>query len=163
VIVVTCAQCKKLFKTKPSKNASFCSRKCSAASRKRGRIVPCFLCGKEVYKQAKAITSSKRLFCSKTCSVSWHNQEFKDKKHGNWKNGIFSYKRLLERSEVEKSCSRCGVTETSVLVAHHLDHNRTNNVLGNLAWLCRNCHHLIHVYPAEEVVFLEQRKEICLS
>ncbi|MBI4281264.1 HNH endonuclease [Candidatus Uhrbacteria bacterium] len=33
-----------------------------------------------------------------------------------------------------------------VLLVHHIDENRKNNVLSNLVWLCRNCHFLVHKY-----------------
>lgn len=159
---VICKECKKEFYAKPSwiakGNGVYCSRKCSSKSRKTGEIVKCFLCQREVYRQAKALKRSERLFCSKTCSITWHNQEFKWQKHGNWKHGGFSYKRLLERSEATTLCSRCGNTNKPVLVAHHLDHDRTNNTLRNLTWLCRNCHHLIHAYPEEEALSLAKRK-----
>jgi predicted HNH restriction endonuclease len=36
-----------------------------------------------------------------------------------------------------------------VLAVHHVDQNRTNNKVTNLAWLCHNCHHLVHRYPIE--------------
>jgi hypothetical protein len=36
-------------------------------------------------------------------------------------------------------CLRCG-TERVPLELHHVDHDETNNSLGNLALLCRTCH-----------------------
>lgn len=164
---VACKKCGKEFYAKPSwiekGNGVHCSRACSSESRKTGRIVKCFLCKAEVYKQSKALKRSERLFCTKACSVAWHNSEFKWQKHGNWKHGGFSYRRLLERSGRPTFCSRCSMPDNPVLVAHHIDHDRSNNSLSNLTWLCRNCHHLIHVYPEEECLFLAKREELCPS
>ncbi len=64
--------------------------------------------------------------------------------HSNWKGGVHVYRKLLERSGVKKACLLCKIENEMVLVAHHIDHNRSNNTTDNLTWLCMNCHHLVH-------------------
>ncbi len=48
------------------------------------------------------------------------------------------------RSKIKRECVQCKISDTRLLVVHHLDHNRTNNKLSNLVWICFNCHHLVH-------------------
>jgi len=47
-------------------------------------------------------------------------------------------RRILERSNREKKCARCGVR--SNLTVAHKDNNPKNNKLSNLQWLCKKCH-----------------------
>lgn len=149
---VNCRICKISFYAKPSwiKNGcgKYCSRICSSSGRKTGKIIPCFLCGKDTYRQLKAIKNSKsgKNFCSKGCALKWHNYEFKENNHGNWKSGEFAYKRILQRSGIKAKCLLCGTSDSRIICVHHVDRNRKNNKLENLSWLCRNCHHLVHKY-----------------
>jgi len=154
---VSCRVCHKQFYAKLSwlivGAGVYCSKDCQNLGRKTGKIISCFLCGRKVYKQKKAITRSKtqHYFCSKTCSITWHNREFKEEKHANRVYGSFSYKRILERSNLHEKCGLCGISNKKLLVAHHVDKNRKNNDVKNLMWLCYNCHHLAHNYVAVEV------------
>ncbi len=63
MVEVTCKQCSKLFNAKPSwiKNGygKFCSRECGHKANRTGKVVTCFICSKEVYKQGKALKGSK--------------------------------------------------------------------------------------------------------
>lgn len=158
MVLVSCKKCSKEFSAKPSAiavgNGQYCSKICYTISRKKGENIQCFTCGTKVYKAQKAISTSRHLFCTKACSIAWHNTEFKGQKHRNWKHGMSSYKRSLQRSGIVACCSRCKHADTSVLVAHHVDENRRNNELSNLRWLCRNCHHLVHTYTDEKRLFL---------
>ena len=163
MLEVSCDFCGKKFLKKPSQikisRKNFCSRECQSSNRKSGEVVLCFLCKKKVYKQLKALKNSEKYFCSKKCSVTWHNREFSAEKHGNWKNGNFAYKRILERSKRLVQCLICGMKNKKILVAHHIDKNRKNNKLNNLTWLCLNCHHLVHNYSEAEDNFRSILKE----
>lgn len=44
--------------------------------------------------------------------------------------------------ELPNICNRCASTEK--LVAHHIDHDRTNNELSNFEILCKRCHQAHH-------------------
>lgn len=153
MIEIECHKCGKRFLKKPSQVAycalNFCSASCQHAARKTGKTISCFLCGKKVYKEKRHL-SSQKLFCSKTCSVRWHNVEFVASKHGNWKGGQFAYRRILDRSGKYKFCTLCNVIDKRFLIVHHVDHNRGNNSVSNLIWLCNNCHFLVHHYKKEE-------------
>ena len=44
--------------------------------------------------------------------------------------------------EKEKQCVECGETEN--IEVHHIDTNRWNNDIDNLAPLCHDCHSKVH-------------------
>lgn len=145
-----CKKCDKEFYAKPyfvrKGQGIFCSSTCQYADRKKGKIVPCFVCGKESYKQLHDIlgTKSGKFFCGKSCQTKWRNQEFAGLKHANWKEGLFAYRSVLTRSKVPKVCGLCETDDARVMAVHHIDRDRRNNNVSNLAWLCHNCHFLVH-------------------
>ncbi len=158
--IVKCAKCSKEFKVKPSwlKNGygKYCSTDCQHAAARKGMVVVCFICGKKVYKTAKALKGSKsgNFFCNKSCQTRWRNCEYSQDKHPNWKTGKHSYRSVLPRYNVPKICTLCQTTDERVLAVHHIDENRNNNSIENLAWLCHNCHHLVHHHPKERERFM---------
>lgn len=129
----------------------FCSRNCKNEGQKTGKTVTCFICGKSIYRQRIALrkSRSKKYFCSKSCQTIWRNSRYVGDKHLNWKGGFSSnsYRGLLKRASNVEACSLCGISDKRVLIAHHIDHNRRNNRVSNLTWLCHNCHILHHRYP----------------
>jgi hypothetical protein len=148
-----CKQCGKEFYTKPSwiRNGfgKYCSKKCGYESRKKGKIVDCFVCSKKIYKSCKAIKGSKsrKYFCSKSCQTIWRNKMvFIGKNHANWKGGHFTYRNILLRSKIPRICKLCGEEDNRILLVHHVDTNNKNNEMDNLIWLCHNCHFLVHHY-----------------
>ncbi len=70
-------------------------------------------------------------------------------KHPHWKGGETIYRDILIRKGEAKICKKCRTRDYRILAAHHLDWNRKNNELGNLVWLCHNCHFLVHHYDKE--------------
>lgn len=157
---VKCKLCKKEFHVKPSwlkyGNGKYCSSKCQYEGRKNGINVKCFICSKEVYKPKGILekSKSKKYFCSKSCQTKWRNTEFIGTKHANWINGESTYRNILERADIKKLCYRCGNKDKRILAVHHIDLNHKNNRLENLAWLCHNCHHLVHHYKNERDKFM---------
>ncbi len=151
----TCSQCDKEFTIKPSRlkdgYKKYCSRACAHASARLGKMVSCHACKTTVYKSLKALKGSKSgtFFCTKSCQTKWRNHEHQGEKHANWKGGKHAYRRIMKQSNKPQICGRCETADTRILAVHHLDHNRSNNTLENLVWLCHNCHHLIHHYPDE--------------
>lgn len=147
---VCCLICKTQFYVKPSHQklgwGKYCSRYCSNKSQLKGKVFSCFSCGKESYKspsQQKHSKSSK-FFCSKVCQTNWRNRVYVRERHANWKGGIRIYRELLINSDRKISCVLCGISNEKILTAHHKDHDRNNNSLRNLLWLCLNCHYLVH-------------------
>lgn len=159
--IVYCQICKKDFYSKPSWISrgvgKFCSAKCSHISRKNGKDVECFICKKIVYKPLKALkhSKSKKYFCSKSCQTKWRNSEFVGEKHANWVKGLFSYRGILTRAGIPKICKLCKTIDERVLAVHHIDFDHKNNDVNNLAWLCQNCHFLVHHYKDELKKFME--------
>ena len=60
------------------------------------------------------------------------------------------HNRILSEVSQNKRCIFCKVIDTRVSVVHHKDHNRKNNKVDNLMWLCLNCHFLTHYDKALE-------------
>lgn len=156
---VKCKICDKEFYAKPNWIrmgwGKYCSKSCQYKSQKKGLIVKCFICNKEVYKSPKVLGSSKsgNYFCNKSCQAVWRNNIYIGKLHPNWTSGISIYRHLLTKSGKSQVCVLCKNADTRVLAVHHIDKNRNNNQLTNLAWLCHNCHYLIHHYDTEKQIF----------
>lgn len=159
--IVKCRICSVEFYGKPfflrKGHAKYCSSKCMRIGSKTGKIVNCHLCGKETYKTKKAlrVSKSKTYFCTKSCQTSWRNSVFIGSKHANWTGGKYSYRSVLPRHGVPSICALCKIKDKRVMAVHHIDKNRKNNKLENLAWLCHNCHHLVHYNKKEEERFME--------
>jgi hypothetical protein len=159
--IVACKICSKEFYGKPcflkKGQAKYCSQVCMRLGSKTGKIVKCHSCEKEVYKTKKAlrVSKSKTYFCTKSCQTKWRNSVFIGPLHANWKEGKFAYRSVLGRHKVPKVCGICKTIDTRILAVHHIDHNRKNNSISNLAWLCHNCHFLLHHDKKIEQKFME--------
>lgn len=152
-IHVSCRKCGKKFTVKPSHRAlgfgKYCSRRCSALSQMKVRITKeCATCGKGVHRSPRDIKRSKsgQFFCTKRCQTLWRNSLYVGSKHGNWRHGRTAYRSILGRAKRKKVCVVCKTKDMRVLTVHHIDKDRTNNAVENLAWLCHNCHFLVHHY-----------------
>lgn len=160
MVQVNCKLCAKEFYAKPSwikkGHGVYCSATCHHKDARTGKIVCCAICKKKVYKSQKALNGSKsgKFFCSKSCQTIWRNSEYIQERHPNWKDGRYSYRGVIKRNNIKPLCTLCNTTDKRVLAVHHVDENRTNNTIENLAWLCHNCHHLVHHHPEEHKRFM---------
>lgn len=75
--------------------------------------------------------------------------------HPNWKGGRSTYRDNLIKSKISKICKLCKIKDCRILAVHHIDRNRKNNKMGNLTWLCHNCHFLVHHFKEEKEKFME--------
>ena len=75
-----------------------------------------------------------RVYYKKTKVYKGYNQ--KGENNNNWKGGIGSYKRDFTLEG--KVCEACGSDKK--VIRHHVDHNRYNNTVDNIVYLCRACH-----------------------
>lgn len=147
---VKCEICLKEFYVKPSHQklgwGKYCSIKCRSKSQFKGQNVSCFICGKEIYRSPRMISRVKngKWFCSKSCQTIWRNGVYVEEKSARFVNGESAYRRILIRSGKERVCLICKINNERVLSVHHVDHDRENNKIGNLVWLCFNCHFLVH-------------------
>ncbi len=123
-----------------------------------GKLVKCFLCQKEVFRTSSRIerSKSKKYFCSKSCQTKWRNTLYVDIKHLNWKDGRHAYQSVLNRHQIPAQCSHCGTKDKRILATHHIDENHFNNNVKNLAWMCHNCHYLVHHDKVEKKAFLSK-------
>lgn len=114
--------------------------------------VPCAICGKITDKVLSKINHSKsgKFFCDKSCQTIWRNKFFSGDKHTLWKGGVNVHRRIMINSGTARICRLCDVADKRILAVHHLDENHLNNDLKNLAWLCHNCHHLVHCDSLEK-------------
>ena len=148
----TCLVCCKNFLTKKCfvdrGQEKSCSRSCHYASMRSGQLVQCGTCGKEIYRKPRLLrlAKNKKYFCNKSCQTLWRNQIYIGPKHANWKDGHAAYGSSLKRSGRVKMCEVCKTTDERVLDVHHIDRIKTNIDPANLAWLCRDCHFLVHHY-----------------
>ena len=147
-----CAVCRKEFYAKPRLlalgHARHCSRTCANIGVRKGKEVTCYTCGKTVYRSPRDLDRSKssKYFCDKRCQTLWRNATFVGERHGNFNNGRAAYRNILARTGRKQICEICKTKDKRVLQAHHIDRDRTNNKETNLAWLCLNCHFLVHHY-----------------
>lgn len=158
--LVNCKKCGNSFYVKPSwlKNGhgKYCSPPCQYLGMRSGKVVTCHICGAGTYKPLRVLERSKsgKYFCSKSCQTKWRNTIFIGPKHANWRHGRQAYRSVLARHNIAKICRFCGTADVRVLAVHHIDRNRLNNKVGNLAWLCHNCHFLVHHYDEERQKFM---------
>ncbi len=124
----------------------YCSRKCRDIGFKKGTFVACEICGKKIWRTPRDEKRSKsqKYFCNKSCQTQWRNKFYSGERHPLWNGGIFLYRKTLLETGATAVCKNCGIKDFRVLLVHHKDHDKRNNALENLEWLCWNCHHLIH-------------------
>lgn len=150
MVQVSCGVCKKEFYAKPSHlilgYCKYCSMQCRREAQKTGKTVACHVCKELIWRTPKDVQKSLSgyFFCSKNCSMSWKNSINSGVNHPLWNGGTSLYRRLKEESGDKMVCTACGIKDKRLLVVHHKDHDRGNNQLSNLQWLCRNCHYLAH-------------------
>lgn len=153
MIETSCLICKNRFYIKLSLVkrgwGKYCSKECQYKGQKKGKIIKCFICKKEIYKSPKELKHSKsnKFFCGKSCQSIWRNSVlYVGLRHPNWKGGQKSYRNILIRSSKPVTCKICKEGDLRILIVHHLDKDRKNNKIKNLVWLCHNCHFLVHNY-----------------
>ena len=147
---VACAVCNNSFYVKPSHQTlgwgKYCSVDCRTKAQIKGKFLNCSVCNKQIYRSPSKInhSKSKQFFCSKSCQIKWRNSSSIGSKHPNWINGINTYRNILLRTGKVRSCICCKLEDTRLLSVHHVDHDRSNNDISNLVWICFNCHYLVH-------------------
>ena len=158
--IVLCKICGKEFYVRKSHLfmgwGKYCSRSCHHKGMQSGQKVSCFVCNKEVYKTPTGLKRSKsqKFFCSKSCQTKWRNTQYVGPKHLNWKDGKSAYRSVMARNNIVQVCFRCRTKDNRILAVHHIDETHLNNDIKNLAWLCHNCHYLVHNNKVEKQKFL---------
>jgi len=150
-ITKNCLNCNDEFKAEiryiNRGHAKFCSRKCSGVyngnkSRKPPNV-ECAYCNKRFFKnKAQQKNSKSGLFfcCRKHKDAAQRLDGIKAIHPPQYGNGLYVYRKLALNNLPHK-CNRCEYNRfIQTLVAHHIDHDRSNNQLSNMEILCRNCH-----------------------
>ena len=122
---------------------------------RKGQNFNCCSCNKIIYRTPQKIfrSKSKKYFCSKSCQTKWRNTQYVGKSHLQWRDGKSTYRDVILRSDRFKICTLCKTEDLRVLAVHHIDQDRNNFKLENLAWLCHNCHRLVHYDKVEKQNF----------
>jgi 5-methylcytosine-specific restriction endonuclease McrA len=95
----------------------------------------CIDCSKKIKQQRKRC---------KSCDIKWRKIEFSKNNNPNWKGGIgrlpynydFKYNRKLVLKRDNCICLKCGKKGNHV---HHIDYDKQNSKLTNLATTCKKC------------------------
>jgi 5-methylcytosine-specific restriction endonuclease McrA len=70
--------------------------------------------------------------------------------------------RKLAFNHYDPLCAHCGFGVPAVLEVAHLDGDRTNNTMSNLAILCPNCHkmHDLDLITTETIIQMRDRPKV---
>jgi hypothetical protein len=167
-VTLVCKVCGNKYKVKRYrlKDSKYCSRKCTNKGFVNKVSYTCLQCGK-VFKHYPS--ESERKFCNNDCKYKYLTGE----NNTAWKGGL-SYieypkgwneelKELI-RKKFGYKCFLCGVPQQECfrkLDVHHIDGDKHNLELNNLAPLCQKCHGEISNKPTqEELLKLQELKEI---
>ena len=147
VTTFICLTCGKPFEVKngdsriKNKSVKFCSRECSAQHSKVGEDKACPVCGKIFY-------TTRRKTCGVECgrvfrSSNWEHKAYKEngyiveyQKGYNKKSNVKQHRKIIE----EKLGRRLLTSE----VIHHINGDKTDNRLENLAVMSRSEHSSLH-------------------
>lgn len=122
----------------------FCSVKCFGIYNRKTISLKCDNCGKEFGRKASRNRSKHGFnFCSRLCKdtaqrIGGINKIQPD--HYGKSNGVYNYR---ERAlfEFGEKCEHCGYNKyVELLDVHHIDGDRSNNLIDNLIVLCVMCH-----------------------
>ena len=137
-----CSNCNNSFLVRKSwaETQKYCSAVCRTDASRNRISVSCGHCGKvfEV-RESKSSTKTGYHFCCR------EHKDLAQKVGGiltpvSVNSGINSY-RETAFSAKKVECENCGYNKhKEVLDVHHIDHDRTNNVINNLKILCPTCH-----------------------
>ncbi len=145
-IVVSCRTCNEQVVSRRDQVRKFCSRICSAKGQRVRVKLNCGYCGRGVEKSpSKASTRTGLVFCSREHKDLAQRLEsgIKELHPPHYGTGRHNYREIAYRS-ARKICVGCGYCELEdMLDVHHVDGDRDNNALGNLAILCVFCHALV--------------------
>jgi hypothetical protein len=139
-----CQECNSEFKN--TRTRRFCSNSCATKSRFDHFTVVCAYCGVEITRSLSKFSRSKSglFFCNKDCKCAAQRiggiSEIQPAHYGI---GITSYRDKAFRF-YGKICKRCGYSDKEeMLDVHHIDSDRDNPNIDNLAVLCVWCQGLI--------------------
>ena len=153
-MIKKCKTCGNPFYAIPSRayRIKYCSRACCNKAQRKGKLVKCHHCGKEIWKMPSDISRSKTktFFCNPECRHKWGDKRMpRGEKHPSWKDGRASYRKRAFRHYGKKCMNpKCPIRKNGISVSEkmldvdHIDGDRSNNAIKNLKVLCMWCHGL---------------------
>lgn len=150
--IITCQFCQKEFLADKREinrgNAKFCSRSCSSKRTKpQTPNTYCAFCGQSFYRMPSKKTSAKHgiFFCSRSHKdLAQRMGGIKDIQPSHYGSTLNNYRTIAKRNFPE-TCSKCGYSKVpEILEVHHKNHDRKDNSIDNLCYLCPNCHQEHH-------------------
>lgn len=135
-VKLVCVDCSKEYEKYPSElkanPSNYCSKKCMDNNRKHGTNLKCEFCDKEFYRrfgdQRKQVTK----FCSNECY--FNSRVLNAKKTTYLKNGATHIHILVAEKTLNRKLKKGEVV-------HHIDENKHNNLIENLAILPSQAFH----------------------
>jgi len=146
-----CEYCNKEFLKRISNSTKrkYCSKNCAVLAQENKIILCCYNCKKEIKKTPSKLKNSKHgyHFCSRACKeesqkLGGNCPEIRPPHYGT--SGIGFYKEYIEKHP-NITCVGCRESKRYLLVVHHIDGNRLNNIENNLEVVCYNCHAIRHL------------------
>lgn len=146
---VVCECCKSEFIRRKGRKTRFCSHDCSAKAAKHEIEIICSNCGCKAFKKPSQIKAAKHgyYFCSKQCkdfaqSLEGNIDAIRPDHYGK-SNGQGAVQSFFKKN-ADKGCT-CGEKRKYLLMVHHQDGNRKNNVYTNFEIVCGSCHMKRHL------------------
>lgn len=151
-----CPVCKeKFWKPSHKKNIRTCSHKCFGVYQTVRIVVNCTICNKPAERTPSQIANLRTglMFCSVKCKVyaqSIEGANIKALQSKRYAGGYRAYRKRAIRfygaqcSNTACELAKCGIqVSKKMLDVHHIDWDRSNGGIKNLAVLCAWCHALI--------------------
>lgn len=134
-------------------HGKYCTPLCASRGRPKKKNPPnqtCARCGTAFFRQPSHSKNSKSglLFCSRLCKDSAQGiNGMPELRLPHYGIGLSRrYYQTLGRRNLPQVCIGCGYDRNrKVLDIHHIDENKFNNSITNLAMVCPTCHREIHV------------------
>lgn len=149
MIKSSCIDCGCDIYARPTVNKIRCRECLYKHNSSVGRIeVKCGHCSKIITKRKSSLRNSKHkiYFCDRHCKESAQSLaggcNVIRPSHYGLSNGKHLWSILVRNAD---GCSCCKETKKYLLVVHHIDGDRENNVENNLEVICANCHMKRHL------------------
>ncbi len=139
-----CAYCNQDFLVRKvwADTAKYCSRKCMGLAQRKKIKLTCAYCGHSFERPESKLSNSRSglyFCCREHKDLAQRINGIKQIQPFHYGGGA-DYRNLAFRYLPNK-CNRCGYNANpKILQVHHIDHDRSNNNIGNLEILCPNCH-----------------------
>jgi hypothetical protein len=100
--------------------------------------VPCLVCKKPILAGFNKKTCSRNCANKNRIGIKYKIGSPEDKAR------VQKFLKLKLLKQRGSKCERCKYEKYEILQVHHIDRNRKNNHLSNLALICPNCHYEEH-------------------